>query len=192
MVSAGAPTPAHTETVVLGALSALGEAIDGATSEHEVLARALPILRTVLGDHVAVDLRPTASVEGPGTSGGAVAPVLGGGTRFGVLRASGCGLDVATAQAFASAAAWLLGTGLAVQQERTAPPPDHVAPALEHRLRSALATIGVASSTLRARGDDLDPDLRTRLLEDIEANVSTLRSAIDDLTSHDPGHRADG
>lgn len=191
-MDSGAAAPASAGVDVLAAVSALCAAVDEAASEQEVLERALPILRSVLGDRVALDLRPTASVVGPSSVDGVVAPVLGGGLELGVLRASGCALEVGSARAFASTAGWLVGAGLARHHDRGARAQQHVPRALAHRLRSALATIGVAASALRSRGDALGPELRDRLLADIEVNVSALRRGLDELTAGDPGHRPGG
>ena len=50
-----------------------------------------------------------------------------------------------------------------------------------HEIRSPLATIGVAASTLRRRRDVLDEPTQDRLLAEIERSVEALRNAVDHL-----------
>ena len=179
------PPSGHREAALRG-VAALCEAVDDARSDSQVLQRTLPILRTVLGEHLALDLREPMSRGQPAGTGGVIAPVLGRGRHFGVIRANGFELDLPSAQAFVSAAGRIVGTALALQHERAAADrtePAHLTPAVEHRLRSSLATIGVAASTLQARRDLLAPHVRDQLLLDIEANVAALRIAFDEVTA---------
>jgi hypothetical protein len=175
-------------------VAALCATVDGAGSAAQVLRGALPILRDVLGEQVALDLRTPTPAERPTGAGAVAAPLIGGGRRFGELRASGFDMDPATAEAFATAAGWVVGAGMARHDHRmdvsraNAP---LVVPEVAHHLRSALATIGVAASTLQARGADLAPGLRDQLLLDIEANVEILGAEIDRLTGSDDGPRFD-
>lgn len=50
-----------------------------------------------------------------------------------------------------------------------------------HEIRSPLATIGVAASTLRHRRDVLDEPTQDRLLAEIERSVEALRNAVEHL-----------
>lgn len=171
---------------VVGALAALCTAVDEAGTSQQVLPRALPILRSVLGDRVALDLRP-AGLDGPvgrsNDAGDVGAPLCGGGRQFGLIRATGVDLESAVADAFATAAGRIIGTGLALLQERAdvAHVAAHPTPAQAHLLHSAIATIGVAASTLQARGEALPPDVREQLLGDIGESVSTIRDALDEV-----------
>lgn len=160
--------------------AALCAALDDATSASQVLQRALPLLRGVLGDRVALDLRTSTAPSA--TSGGLAVPLVARGRCFGELRAEGYELDEASGRAFASAAGRIIGVALLLQEERRPRPDDALGSPVEHRLRSALATIGVAASTLQARREHLAPPVQDRLLADIEANVASLRATIDELT----------
>lgn len=177
------------------ALARLCAAVEQASSEQQVLQEGLEVVTEVLGAHVALDLRGTARGRTE-AQGELRAPVVGGGTCFGELRASTVPIDDAVARAFSRAAAHIIGAGIALHRERADRSPygadAREAAALTHQLRSPLATIGVAASTIRLRGDHLGADVRDQLLHDVEASVTTLRAAIDRLLGNPGLGGADG
>ncbi|HSP02109.1 MAG TPA: hypothetical protein VLR27_01320 [Acidimicrobiales bacterium] len=175
--------PAKPEDDVLGAVVALCRGLDDAATAQEILRRALPIVRSVLGDRVAFDLRAVAPNGGSSGAADVVVPLQADGRHFGDLRASGIDARSTVAHVFASAAGHVIGTALLLHQERAerAGSAASTTDVLSHRLRGALATIGVAASTLRVRGGELEPAMQLQLLLDIEANVAALRDVVDAL-----------
>ena len=52
---------------------------------------------------------------------------------------------------------------------------------VSHELRTPITTIHGLSKMLRQRGDRLDPDVRTRAIEDVEAEADRLHRLVEDL-----------
>jgi hypothetical protein len=181
--------PPHGETdpeLLLEALGHLCVIVDESPTEPEMLQLGLDALRTALGDRVAIDLRDGSGVSPDDTT--RHLPLVGDGMVHGALHLPDPGREDRTAVAFATAAARVLGMGLARHRKAAERPGLRAGSARSltqaaHRMRGATATIGVATSAMRLRGEHIDAEVRERLHDDIDESVQILRDAVDDLLS---------
>jgi hypothetical protein len=178
--------------VLLRVLERLCAVVDESRTEPQMLQLGFDTVRTALGDRVAIDLRDGR--HDPPDDATRHLPLVGGGRVHGALCVTDADVEDRTVLAFAAVAARVLGIGLDRHRAPTALASGGAGsvPHAVHRIRGASATIGVATSAMRARGDDIDAAVRERLQTDIEVSVEVLRAALDELLAAIGGGGRDG